>query len=821
MEDVPAQEKAAMLKKMTQMSNRLNKRKKGGGVWSQRDEKQGRMDPLDGEKEKPPEQQPAGDAEGQEILSSQAERFRMKLIHDFRLLENLSEMEQGLEAPKYFPEDLEEREKAERLLEDHPYALVKLQAIKKTKGVQTRQVRVVNRICHRYKKGTPMEIHAYLARRSTWLIWSAWFALILAMAQMTMQGSEPDFVLAMKTDIHGFYSDDNLPWPCIVPSGSIKEQRHKGMNIDLSLGDQHSTIQYCESSLRYYWSDWMIFLIFALEQFIEYVDDTSADAAGGASWWFDVVIDIGCFISLLNRTVEGVDANFTQWVGPVIRQLQNLELLLCFRILKALKKLRLIKPYVHAIQSGLSTCLSVLMLMFLFIMVFMLLTMSIFEKRHAKINGAESVVDFKSAFWCFGTMWQLLTMDNYMASVEKLTQEPKVYRSGSYYVGLGALIAIILLLSFVFKNVIAAIIVNEHTSSANDTRWSEQQNENQRQLDMLQREMMREINADFADYSSKQNLLADGQPVPKLSTTSINTTHSHKASCWSCYFAMCRKHCGGDVDGATSDHALNKKLLMDKLSNVGGSPSFAFEITNTKSQISQARSQLSMRAAGSKQSFKIGVPAPPKVLGKKNKGSTTDLGHTSSRVSLKTASTTAKTDMKIRKTGSILADGGEDDLTKMKLASKSTVSQRSGGQITEMMSAHSNVATQLAGRRKSTQADIMAGVSGSNSNLAQLQKISSSAVGGGSLDGSEGYESDPDVEITGDEVLQAEWDTIVQRHIDLRMAPIDQRNETVWPRDILFDYLETMEKLMENMHEREEITRLVSLALLNMHDTDD
>ena len=45
----------------------------------------------------------------EEILTPQAERFRMKLIKDFRLLENLNEMEQGVESPKYFPSDIVNR----------------------------------------------------------------------------------------------------------------------------------------------------------------------------------------------------------------------------------------------------------------------------------------------------------------------------------------------------------------------------------------------------------------------------------------------------------------------------------------------------------------------------------------------------------------------------------------------------------------------------------------------------------------------------------------------------------------------------------------
>ena len=40
----------------------------------------------------------------------------MKLIRDFRLLENLTEMEAGLEAPKYHASDVADKAKREKLL---------------------------------------------------------------------------------------------------------------------------------------------------------------------------------------------------------------------------------------------------------------------------------------------------------------------------------------------------------------------------------------------------------------------------------------------------------------------------------------------------------------------------------------------------------------------------------------------------------------------------------------------------------------------------------------------------------------------------------
>ena len=66
-----------------------------------------------------------GTGEDNEVLHSSSERFRMKLIRDFRLLENLTEMEAGLEAPKYHAQDIEDEKKRLKLLSDNPNALVK------------------------------------------------------------------------------------------------------------------------------------------------------------------------------------------------------------------------------------------------------------------------------------------------------------------------------------------------------------------------------------------------------------------------------------------------------------------------------------------------------------------------------------------------------------------------------------------------------------------------------------------------------------------------------------------------------------------------
>merc|ERR1719361_3283212 len=74
-------------------------------------------------------------------------------------------------------------------------------------------------------------------------------------------------------------------------------------------------------------------------------------------------------------------------------------------------------------------------------------------------------------------------------------------------------------------------------------------------------------------------------------------------------------------------------------------------------------------------------------------------------------------------------------------------------------------------------------------------------------------------EIHEEELTEAEWDTVIQRHIDMRVTDTSTKTDTVWPRDTLFSYLEIMERLMENLHERQEICNLTASSLLNIHDT--
>ncbi|KAJ3066559.1 hypothetical protein HDU98_010134 [Podochytrium sp. JEL0797] len=60
------------------------------------------------------------------------------------------------------------------------------------------------------------------------------------------------------------------------------------------------------------------------------------------------------------------------------------------------------------------------------------------------------------------------------------------------------------------------------------------------------------------------------------------------------------------------------------------------------------------------------------------------------------------------------------------------------------------------------------------------------------------------------------WEETVQETL---AALEDAHVETMWPRDSLFEYLQVMESLQENMKEYEELQAMASWTLLELHDT--
>ena len=48
---------------------------------------------------------------------------------------------------------------------------------------------------------------------------------------------------------------------------------------------------------------------------------------------------------------------------------------------------------------------------------------------------------------------------------------------------------------------------------------------------------------------------------------------------------------------------------------------------------------------------------------------------------------------------------------------------------------------------------------------------------------------------------------------------MDKQTETLWPRDTLFDYLQALERLQENVKEYQELQHMAAVALMQIYDT--
>ena len=71
-------------------------------------------------------------------------------------------------------------------------------------------------------------------------------------------------------------------------------------------------------------------------------------------------------------------------------------------------------------------------------------------------------------------------------------------------------------------------------------------------------------------------------------------------------------------------------------------------------------------------------------------------------------------------------------------------------------------------------------------------------------------------QVLNEDFLEAlQWQEIVQKTL---LTLKSRRQETLWPRDTLFKYLQTMEQLQENMKEYQELRYLAACALYEVYD---
>ncbi|XP_039261696.1 cation channel sperm-associated protein 2-like [Styela clava] len=374
-----------------------------------------------------------------EVLTPQAERFRMRLIRDFRLLENLNEMEQGLEAPKYHPADIQDARKRNKILTENPYALVKFSPIQKSQGSVSKQDRRWKRIKCRETKYPPLDLWA------NWVVESNWFQnfmLILIIFNAIL--------LVLDAEITDTTVPANHPWIRII-----------------------RTCDYC------------CLWIFIVEILLKWVDDFKSFWTNG---WNELDFYI-TVVSILPEVIRWINADAGS--GGVMAALGFLRVLRITRLLKMVSRFEQARIILMAVTKAFSAMSFILLLLGLFMWMFAIMGEVLFD-RYTDFDGRAVGIQlkyqtaFSDTLWAFATLFQLMTLDHWLETLVDLLivmKDPYESTMTVMYI-----LAWIWVGSFVFKNIFAGIMVNNFQTIRNDLHWEQKEREAKNEVDKFKKE---------------------------------------------------------------------------------------------------------------------------------------------------------------------------------------------------------------------------------------------------------------------------------------------------------------------------------------------
>jgi len=579
-----------------------------------------------------------------------------------------------------------------------------------------------------------------------------------------------------------------------TPRSSTLDNPH----YDIYLGDQTTTERYCKLEFYIQLFDLVVWAIFVLEQALQILSEPDLsffDNMKSGGFAMDFLINVALTVSVLEflydafmsaywgNNIDSKENNsdllavlyhlnlvyiqIMRFCGyltvPVFglsaKFLRTFKLLRCIRIWKLMSKIKSLSPIIKSLSSSLSSIRNILILMVFFIIILMLLGMSLFAEHDYNLRAGPTG-KFKDLFTSFAIMMQIFTLDNWKVFENELKKTCfSKLDKGEVGMDLSALAIVyigvtIILMSLIFKNVIAAIIVNEHATTSNDQRWDEKQKILKKELGNLTDAMKETMLENDLEVTND----VDYNP----SSSTLNSMIGKK---WNC-FGLCTSNKVTASESKLSfkdekdenDFGLTKRGKSDRPNDDRKKsivPTFQFQEGEDVSD----------------------MPKPEDNL--KAQISKNNLMRRRSSFGIATGQ---MADDKVQRTDSL-------------------------------QSIKSDVAFQLAHRRKSGNFGNEVFTTPSMQVLDIMNTISKADIGAG---------ADPfnKEEIHEEELTEAEWDTVIQRHIDMRVTDTSMKTDTVWPRDTLFSYFEIMERLMENLHERQEICNLTTSSLLNIHDTD-
>ncbi|CAH1252717.1 CATSPER2 [Branchiostoma lanceolatum] len=366
-------------------------------------------------------------------LSTKAELFRSRLIHDFNMLDSLGET--GVfTTPKYHAPELMDPEVMNKLMVENPNALVKFQIHEHVDSLMVdRTLRRKNRVRNKYSKLPSLDLWA------SWILESNFFQKFMLI---------------------------------LILSNSIV----LGIDSEVGQNDDYATLNACIKIF-----DYCSLIMYMLEIILKWLDDFFPFWNSG---WnvFDFIVTLQSVIPEIMNMTGDVG---TGGLAVIAKQMRIFRVL---RSLKMVSRFRQVRLIALAITKAFQSMTFILLLLLTFMYIFAIMGIIFFE-NYTKAEGMvlEYQQSFSSIQNAFITLIQLFTLDHWHELLMDLVKVANPILSGFY------VILWIFIGSFIFRNIFVGIMVNNFQNIRNDLVVEVQQYERAIQVAEMEEKLKHEL----------------------------------------------------------------------------------------------------------------------------------------------------------------------------------------------------------------------------------------------------------------------------------------------------------------------------------------
>merc|ERR1712048_289331 len=727
-----------------------------------------------------------------DVLTREAEAWRMKLIKEFRILENLDEMGntiRGLEAPRYYPTDLEIHGRRRELITDHGHALVKFNKINRKHKLISKFDRMKKK-CQMLQGDIftrPFSYDAYQWVHSPgWkkmVEMAIWFVTLVEMAslsfgkiiaslrtkQIYLRVPVPAFGVSYSRDTQFCYSSYDSLKNFFGPSKAHLDQYRDMTNYDIYLGNAEMTNAYCTWDKYLNLLDIALWAIFIWDMCLIKMSDTDItfkERLGiTPQFWkdlkrmqlpwtefsFDLLINICMTVSVfmfaeqftpaskISAQIRQYDSSWTPFWSYIMRIFKHIMPWLftssAMRMIRRLKCMRIVK----------------------------LLT-----------SGTKSRQGFQSAFRSVKTSWKsiknifmlmillflffILFFMSLFSDPTYLVKPAATTRFANFFGSMTVMFQLLTLDNY--KTVIV--------------------------------EVQKVVLMYYGDDEYKQVYVVLGYTLTFFAVIILSLIIKNVIAA-----ILVSDHCD-------ASHAILREKMRKE-----GKEEFKKGVKNVSKEITGQEPDADGMIEGPRRCCGL-------LKGKKIKwegGKDADQNQTAIGIS-------ASAD--IHAASMLNINNGLDRTISGVSLQKIHSNTKSH---TNISMARSELAFGVAAARKNNNATDQDG--GTTIEIGKVPSAQQIFADMASKDVQERKDNQPTDPVRIDQVDEEEydesfWDFLVQRHLDYHddKTKGKQALDTVWPRTELFQYMETMEAIMESLHERQEICRLLGISLLNMNDAE-